>query len=378
MIKVLHFFKTYYPDSMGGIEQVIYQLSEGGIRHGVESTVLYLSPRGAADDERFGSHKTYRVKRDLNVASTGFSFSAGRKFLELAAQVDVIHYHFPWPFMDMVHFMAGVDKPTLVTYHSDVVKQKKLLMLYSPLMNSFLADVDVIVATSPNYVESSPVLKRFRDKVSVIPFGLDRSSFSPFDSQRQARWLDRLGPKFFLFVGALRYYKGLEYLIQAAALGDWQIVIAGGGPQEHALREQASTLQLKNVHFLGAIDDDDKSALLTLCTALVFPSHLRSEAFGLSLLEGAMYGKPLISCEIGTGTSFINVSGETGFVVPPADPVALAKVMAMLWDDPATCKRMGDGALARAEKHFSVDDMLESYADIYRRLALKSKCDVSE
>lgn len=373
MIKVLHFFKTYYPDTMGGIEQVIYQLAEGGQRYGIESTVLYLSARGTADNEGFGNHKTHRVKRDLNIASTAISFSALRKFSELAEQADLIHYHFPWPFMDVLHFAVGIKKPTVVTYHSDVVKQRKMLMLYSPLMNRFLADVDVIVATSPNYVESSSVLKKFREKVSIIPFGLDRSSFTAFDDQRAARWIKRVGVRFFLFVGALRYYKGLEYLLQAASLGGWQIVIAGGGPQERVLKEQAAKLGLQNVYFAGAITDEDKSTLLELCTAVVFPSHLRSEAFGLSLLEGAMYGKPLISCEIGTGTSYININGETGFIIPPADPAALAKAMDILWNNPSICAEMGKKSFARAEEYFSVGDMLESYVDIYRRLAVKSE-----
>lgn len=370
MVKVLHFFKTYYPDTMGGIEQVIYQLAEGGVGRGVESTVLYLSPRGTAGNEDFHNHKTYRVKRDLNIASTAMSFSALRTFARLAKQADVIHYHFPWPFMDVLHFLAKIKKPTVVTYHSDIVKQKTLLTFYAPLMTKFLSAADVIVASSPNYVESSPVLKKFQDKVAIIPFGLERSSFPIWDAQLSAIWKERVGGKFFLFVGALRYYKGLEFLVQAAAVGDWKIVIAGAGPQEQVLKAQVASLGLINIQFVGAISDQDKAALLESCTAVVFPSHLRSEAFGISLLEGAMYGKPLISCEIGTGTSYINIEGQTGFVVPPADSAALAKAMKALWDNPALCERFGKNALERAELNFSVGNMVDGYAAIYKKLAL--------
>ncbi|PKD78411.1 glycosyltransferase, partial [Escherichia coli] len=104
---------------------------------------------------------------------------------------------------------------------------------------------------------------------------------------------------------------------------NYPIVIVGAGPIESELREQAQNLGLKNVHFLGALPDEDKSALLTLSYGIVFPSHLRSEAFGISLLEGAMYRKPMISSEIGTGTTFINVNDQTGLVIPPSDPSAL-------------------------------------------------------
>jgi rhamnosyl/mannosyltransferase len=127
-------------------------------------------------------------------------------------------------------------------------------------------------------------------------------------------------------------------------------------------------LGLKNVDFIGYVSDEDKDALLELCTGFVFPSHLRSEAFGISLLEGAMFAKPLISCEIGTGTSYINICGETGYVVPPADPAALADALTKLWLDPVLSRRMGANALARAEEHFSVQKMNEAYATVYKDL----------
>lgn len=368
MIKVLHFFKTYYPDTMGGIEQVICQLAEGGISHGIESEVLYLSPRGNADHESFKTHTTHRVNMDLNIASTGMSFSALKTFIKLARQADIIHYHFPWPFMDLIHFLAKLKKPTVVTYHSDIVKQKMLLALYSPLMDKFLSSVDVIVASSPNYVESSSVLAKYKHKVRIVPFGLDRSGFSSSSLSRAEYWTKNVGRDFFLFVGALRYYKGLEYLLQAAALTECQIVIAGSGPRESALKDQAKQLALNNVRFLGPVSDEDKETLLELCTGFIFPSHLRSEAFGISLLEGAMFGKPLISCEIGTGTSYINIDGETGCVVAPQDPDALAQAMNLLWCNPALRTRLGEGSLARAEQHFGIDKMVAGYAAIYREL----------
>lgn len=371
MVRVLHFFKTYYPDTLGGVEQVICQLAEGGRGYGIDSEVLFLSPRGGADNEEFKNHVTHRVNLDLNVASTGMSFSALKKFIKLARQADVVHYHFPWPFMDVIHFLSRLKKPTVVTYHSDIVKQKTLLSLYSPLMRKFLSSVDVIVASSPNYLASSDTLKAFREKVKVIPFGLARSYFPENNAVRKEYWQRQVGKKFFLFVGTLRYYKGLEYLLQAAALTSCQIVIAGGGPQERALKEQAEQLKLSNVRFIGLVSDEDKGALLEACTGFVFPSHLRSEAFGISLLEGAMFGKPLISCEIGTGTSYINIDGETGCVIAPGDPVALAKAMELLWSDPELCDRLGRAALERAERHFSVSEMVEGYADIYNSLVKK-------
>ncbi|MFJ4157036.1 glycosyltransferase [Pseudomonas sp. NPDC089752] len=368
MIKVLHFFKTYYPDSMGGIEQVIFQIAEGGRAQGIDSQVLYLSPRGAARNEPVANHLTHRAKLDLHVASTGFSLSALKDFTELARQADIVHYHFPWPYMDLVHFIARLNKPTVVSYHSDIVKQKWLLKLYQPLMNRFFSSVDSVVASSPNYAAHSPVLTHFKDKVSIIPYGLDRSTYPKASAQKLAYWRERLGERFFLFVGALRYYKGLDYLLQAAKLNGLPVVIMGGGFLEAQLKQQAADLGLGHVHFLGGLPDEDKAALLELCYGFVFPSHLRSESFGISLLEAAMYGKPLISCEMGSGTTFINLADQTGLVVPPRDGPALARAMQRLWDEPGLAQAMGAAALQRFEAVFTAPAMAASYAELYRSL----------
>jgi len=119
------------------------------------------------------------------------------------------------------------------------------------------------------------------------------------------------------------------------------------------------------------LPDTDKVALLTLCYGVVFPSHLRSEAFGISLLEGAMYGKPMISSEIGTGTTFINIENETGLVVPPSDPLALRQAMRYLWEHPEIAAEMGKRAEDRYWNYFTADKMVEEYVKLYRELAGK-------
>ncbi|ROL94886.1 glycosyl transferase family 1, partial [Pseudomonas chlororaphis] len=247
-------------------------------------------------------------------------------------------------------------------------KQKFLLKLYQPLMNRFLSSVDSIVASSPNYAQSSSVLTRFEDKVRIIPYGLDRETYPTPSLAKLEYWRGLLGSRFFLFVGALRYYKGLDYLLEAAKRTQLPVVILGGGHLEAELKAQAAQLGLSNVHFLGGLPDEDKAALLQLCYAVVFPSHLRSESFGISLLEGAMYGKPMISCEIGSGTTFINIADETGLVVPPCDAVALAQAMMTLWQSPEQANQMGQRAMHRYEQIFSSRSMASAYADLYREL----------
>ena len=368
MVKILHFFKTYYPSTKGGVEQVIFQLSAGAARYGCQAEVLYLSRAGSSRNQTYAGHITHRSRLDFEVASTGFSISALRDFAELASEADIVHYHFPWPYMDVAHFLTRVRKPTVLTYHSDIVKQKTLLRLYSPLMHQFLKRVDRIVATSPNYVESSQTLQRYRDKVRIIPIGLNEATYPCSTNDKLAYWRKRVGERFFLFVGALRYYKGLAFLLEALRLSSFPVVVIGTGAEEAELKALSQRYGLTGIRFLGGLPDEDKVALLSLCCGLVFPSHLRSEAFGISLLEGAMFSKPMISCEIGTGTTFINVAGETGLVVPPADPAALAQAMRSLWEQPDMAAQMGRRARARFEQMFTADSMVSSYATLYREL----------
>lgn len=367
-MKVLHFYKTYYPNTYGGVEQVIFQLAEGGRRMGLETEVLSLSNKASARGSQLGQHVCHYSKQNFELASTGFSLSAIADFKELAQQADIVHYHFPWPFMDLVHFLASTGKPSLVSYHSDIVRQKALLRFYNPLMQRFLASVDRIVAASPNYVQSSPVLQKHLQKVKVIPYGLDQSTYATPSAALVDSWRSRVGERFFLFVGMLRYYKGLHVLLDAIANAPYTVVIAGSGPIESELYARASRLGLSNLHLLGEINEDDKSALFELSLAMVFPSHLRSEAFGVSLLEGAMFGKPLISCEIGSGTSYINIHGETGLVIRPSDTLALRGAMDTLWGSAELCAQLGGNARKRFENIFTSKQMNKQYVKLYNEI----------
>ena len=353
---------------MGGIEQFINQISRGCVKSGFEVDVLSLSNHKDLRSIEIDGYRVHRVRLDFQVASTSFSICAFWRFFQLAKQADIIHYHYPWPFMDIVHFVTRVCKPTVVTYHSDIIRQVRLLKIYAPLKNKFLSSVSSIVATSPNYMASSAVLEKYSDKVKQITYGLDKIGYPQPDDDQLAFWRERVGDKFFLFIGVLRYYKGLHILLEAAEGIDYPIVIVGAGPIEQELHEQALKLGLRNIHFLGYQTDADKVALLTLSYAVIFPSHLRSEAFGISLLEGAMYGKPLISSEIGTGTTYVNVSDETGLVVPPSDPYALRQAMIYLWEHPEQATEMGKRAEQRYWQLFTAEQMVQSYVELYREI----------
>jgi len=368
VMRVLHFYKTYMPDSAGGIERAINAIARGVADAGIESEVLSLSPSPALHSQYVDGHWAPKARLDLTIASVGMSLGGFRVFANRVRRADIVHYHFPWPYSDLAHFVSRVRKPTIVTYHSDIVRQRRLFTLYRPLQQRFLEHVDRIVATSPIYASTSPTLQQFTGKTTIIPLGFDRDGYPPLSADRREFWLKKLPPRFFLFVGVLRYYKGLHMLLRAAEISGMPVVILGDGPLMEPLRVEVARRNLSHVHLLGALDDTDKIALLDLCEAFVFSSSMRSEGFGLALVEAAMMAKPMITCEIGTGTSYINLDGKTGFIVPPENPERFAEAMKAIWDDPARAIAFGRNAESRYWELFTGKAMSAAYIALYRDL----------
>ena len=372
-MKVLHVFKTYYPDTVGGIEQVISQLALSLAARGHESRVYTLSAKPHPRVLRRPEGEVHRSQLTADVASVTLSARALLEFREQVAWADVVHYQYPWPFADVLHFLWARHKPTVLTYQSDIVRQKWGMKAYEPLMHLFLRSVGAVVATSPAYKDSSDVLSRLPRCIEVIPNGIDPATYPRPEAQALEAWRRRVGDDFFLFVGVLRYYKGLHTLVEAAKGFGGRIVIAGAGPETERVQRQVAEAGLDNVVLLGQVSDEDKMSLLQLCRAFVFPSHLRSEAFGISMVEAAMSGKPMICCDIGTGTSYVNAHGETGWVVPPDDSETLRRTMETLLHDPAQARLMGAAARARFERLFTASGMAARYESLYAQVATRGR-----
>jgi rhamnosyl/mannosyltransferase len=370
-LKVLHVYRTYFPEPPGGLQEVIKQICHGTLPHGVQSRIFTLAHDARPAVLKRSEADVYRFPLHLEIASTGMSATALGGFRELASWADVINYHFPWPFADVLQMLSRSSTPAIATYHSDIIRQKGLSLCYRPLMYGFLRKMHRIVATSPNYANTSAVLKRFESKVETIPIGIAEDTYPEASDYQLNAVMQTLGQGYFLFIGVLRYYKGLDTLLDAVTGTALRLVVAGEGPEGSKIAETIEQRGLRNVVMLGQVSDEEKVALIAMAKAVVLPSHLRSEAFGVSLLEGAMLGKPLISSEIGTGTSFVNRHGESGIVVSPSDPLALREAMLRLDGDVELERNLGRGARARYVRLFRGATMAESYASLYRTLAVQ-------
>jgi glycosyltransferase involved in cell wall biosynthesis len=367
-VKVLHVYRTYFPDPQGGLQEALRQICLAVRPFGIDNTIFTLSPEPDPavldrDEARVVRCRSWAAPASCDIGGP----AAFRRFRELADAADVIHYLFPWPFADLLHRSAPAGKPSVMTYVSDIVRQRWLRRAYAPLMWGTLQNMSAIIANAPVYARTSPVLSdpAVADRVTCIPLGIDENSYPREADEGVIRRLDLIDETYFLFVGVLRYYKGLHQLVRAAQQVNAKIVVAGSGPEEPSLRRLAAKLGTSNVIFAGQVSDAEKVALIRGCRALVLPSHLRSEAYGMVLVEAAMLGRPMICCEIGTGTSFVNADGETGLVVTPNDPQALATAMDRLLQDDCLARTMGFAARRRYERLFSGEVLGRAYAEVF-------------
>ncbi len=369
-MKVLQVYKDYYPPVKGGIEGHINLLSMGLKKRGVQIEVLVSNTRNALEKIKVDGIPVTKVPQIGRFASAPLNATFPFWLRELGRNVDIIHFHFPNPTAEISSLLPGFSRSVVVTYHSDIVKQKRLREVYSPFLTRFLKRSQAIIATSRNYVHSSKVLSQFESKCRVIPLGIDIAKFDrrTGDNEKIRSIREKFSPSI-LFIGRFRYYKGLHVMIDAMHKIDASLLLIGTGPLDSNLRRQVAEAGLeRKIHFLGELPDSEMIAYLHACDIFVLPSILRSEAFGIVQLEAMACGKPVICTEVNTGTSFVNRHRETGLVVRAGDPDALAQAANYLLAHPSICAKFGRAGRQRVMACFSVDRMADSVVTLYRQV----------
>lgn len=374
-MNVLHVYRTCSPYTQGGIEEVIHQICRATTKLGVTNRVVCISEHCSKKEIIETAEATiYCYPMSFEVASCGFSLQLWKSFKKLSDWADIVHYQFPWPFADILALTGqSANTSYIVSYQSDIVRQKGLNKLYRPLMNRFLAKAATIVATSPKYITSSPVLSKLTHEVELIPNGIEPAPSSAVYQKEKEAYAQLYGTHFFLFIGVFRYYKGLKYLLEAAKQNQLPVVIAGDGPEAGGLHRYAQENSLKNVHFLGHITAEQKYALIDLTQALILPASERSEAYGMVLVEAARQSTAQISTELKSGTSYINAHNETGLVVEAKNTQALSQAMQYIHNNNAIAIKMGQAAGQRFKNNFTAEVMGEKYKALYKTIIEKAK-----
>ena len=284
-----------------------------------------------------------------------------------SSTADVVHLHHPNPSAFLSYLISGHRGRLIVTYHSDVVQQRLLNIVYEPIVRAVLRRADAIIVSSQEYMDSSPMLERYHDRCAVIPMAIEPERFAHADSVAVAEIRRSYGERIVLAVGRLVYYKGLEYLVRAMQDVRGHALIIGQGPMRASLLAEVTASQVADrVTLLGHVPDPVPYYHAARVFAL--PSHLRSEAFGIVQLEAMAAGLPVVNARIPSGVPGVSVDGVTGLTVPPADPGALAAAINALLDDPARAARLGDAGKRRVTEHYSLAGMTERTLALYRQV----------
>lgn len=381
-LKVLQLGKQYYPH-IGGIEITMQQIAEG-IQGSVDSYVLASQGRGSAYSKNINGVPVYYAKSWGIVSSLPISFDLVRYLCKHACEYDVIHLHMPFPLGDLGCLLSGFKGKLVLYWHSDIVRQKKMMVFYKPLMNWVLKRADAIAVATQGNIDGSPYLKPFEKKCVLIPFGLR----SEWEEKSDRYWNglkcnlndegDDKGLRL-LFIGRLVYYKGAEILIDALEkmkhelspieMKKIQCHIIGTGVLENDLKDRTINAGLSdNICFMGKVSDAVLEREIENCDVFVFPSVANSEAFGLVQLETMAYGKPVINTSLPTGVPWVSLDGETGMTVPPEDADALKDAIIWMENHKEERIKMGIKARERVKTEFSQEKMLERIITLYSYL----------
>ncbi len=353
----------FYPPHMGGIETHLETLCRELAGRFDLSVIASNHEAGRSAEVRHGIPVTR--------LATPFSITSAPVNPALAAAIrtrdpDLVHIHLPHPGGVLGLLASRYRGPLVVTYHSDVVRQKIMSAIFAPFLFRLLDAARVVIATSERYIDSSPVLQRYRARCRVVPYGIPLGAYDETLPAKAAAIRARFGPRVVLAVGRFVYYKGFEHAIRAMRRVDAHLLLVGGGPLGQALEREAATCGVSSkVTFLGEIQNEHMAPLFSAADVFVLPSIARSEAFAIVQLESMAAGTPVVNTNLASGVPWVSQHGATGLTVPPGDDAALAAALTRLLDDAALRKQFGAAGQDRVRREFTADVMGRRIAGIY-------------
>lgn len=371
LIRVLTFGR-YADANFGGLERYVFQLARS-LTPEVHYTNI-VAARGAPPDlPLYG--ETIRARPWFSMHGTpvcpSMLFHARRAHRR--APFDIVHLQFP---ADPIAHWAAASMPAsvrrVITWHSDVVRQQRLLVLYRPFLNRLLNRAHAIITLTPAHFASSRQLEPVKQRpiFHVVPYGFHLEHFSvrpPLADELRRRH----DATFLVFaLGRHVYYKGFEFLIRAMReLRGAHLILGGEGPLTSELQRLTRDIGVSDqVSFTGRIPEADLSAYYHACDVFCLPSVHPAEAFGIVQIEAMAAARPVVCCELNNGVTWVNRDGVTGLVVPPRDPTALASALGRLANDPELRARLGNQAQKRALAEFTTEAMARGTLEVYRQV----------
>ncbi|MVZ65291.1 glycosyltransferase [Sphingobacterium sp. DK4209] len=369
-MKILQLGK-FYP-IRGGVEKVMYDLMLGLSGRGITCDMLCATtedhPGGTIALNDYATLMV--IPTQINLAATKLAPKMIRTLRKIAKNYDIIHVHHPDPMAALALYLSGYKGPVVLHWHSDILKQKNLLKLYKPLQEWLIRRANIIVGTTPVYVQQSPFLKEYQSKIDYIPIGI-----SPLaaDMDNALRIREKYHGKRIIFsLGRLVEYKGFEYLIKSAEqLDDSSIILIGGkGPLHDELNQLIQDRKLGDkVKLLGFLSDEEVPDYFAASDLFCMSSIMKTEAFGIVQLESMASGKPIVSTEIPTsGVSWVNENNVSGLTVPIENTEAIAQAIKKMLENPAFYEQLREGSLTRYQANFTLDNMVDKSLQIYNQI----------
>jgi len=369
----------YYPPHVGGgVERVVSELCGGLVRKGHTVRVLTLATRPAPAEQVDGAASVVRVPATDLTTAVGFQFAVSVRLpFALRRQArefrpDVVHAHNFFFRTTEAAALPGLGLggvPLVTTLHLGRPEGGSPFLRF--LMRGYEATAGRVIVRRTSHVTavSEAVAAHARRMtggrvpVTTVPNGVDLDRFRP------ASPAEPVTRKVVLFVGRFVPNKGPDVLLRSAPAvlaqhPETSFLFVGDGPMHSRLERLARSLSVSHaVHFPGLRNDVDD--LMRDASVFARPSHL--EGLPLTVLEAMASGLPVVATPVG-GTPELVRDGETGYLVPPDDPEALAGAICSLLDDPQHARRMGRRGRATVEAGYGWDSVTERTEDVYREV----------
>jgi glycosyltransferase involved in cell wall biosynthesis len=374
-MKVLQFGR-FWNEQYGGIERHVSLLGKGLAAQGIDVVNLVATVGQQRDDEAQGRFRVVQA-RSFGMAY-GMALSPDLVVKALAMHrktpFDIFHLHFPDPLSHLASIALPRNVRRVITWHSDIVRQKRLLALYGPFLQRIARQADALVAATQAHFDASTQIPADipPERRHVIPYGLDYAPMAL--NARTAALRDELltraqGRGLVFAMGRHVYYKGFDVLLEAMQHSSAFLILGSDGPLRPQLEQQAAALGVSDrVVFSGRIPEEDLPAYFHACDVFCMPSVEPSEAFGLVQLEAMACGKPVVCTQLNNGVNIVNVEGETGLAVPVRDAAALAAAINQLLGDRLLRERLGQQGRQRANADYSLQAMAASHIRLYQDL----------
>jgi glycosyltransferase involved in cell wall biosynthesis len=382
----------YPPKNIGGLSNHVYYLSKSLKSMGHEVHVITCAAEDAPFEEECSGVNVHRVLpysldgEDFTKWIMHLNFAMAEEAVKLVQKVgkfNVVHVHdwltmycgklikntFNIPMVSTIHATEHGRNGGVRTEMQRYISSAEWMLTYEAWK--------VIVCSEYMGKEVSGVLNVPSDKISLIPNGVEYSSFSlEFNQEEFRRSYAKDEEKLIFYVGRHVYEKGIQVLVEAApdiisSCPHTKFVIAGQGPMTEELKDKVKFFGLQERFiFAGYIDEEEKTKLFKVSQMAVFPSLY--EPFGIVALEAMAAGCPVVASDVG-GLQEIILHEINGLKVIPGSRDSLKENVIRLLHDDELGKKLAECSKQEVVEKYAWEKVASSTIELYEKIGKEAK-----